>query len=420
MIDEVLINVHGGDGGSGVANFRREKYVPFGGPNGGDGGRGGDVWLVVDSGLSTLTHFRFKKSFRAEDGAAGGSAKKTGKTGEDLELHVPAGTQVWLAQPESSLLGDLVGPSDRLLAARGGIGGWGNAKFATATDRSPRFAMKGEPGEQRDLRLVLKLLADVGIIGLPNVGKSTLLSAISAARPKVADYPFTPLEPMLGVVEVERGGAAFVAADIPGLIQGAHEGKGLGFDFLRHIERTRLLIHILDGMSPDPLRDLETVNDEMRLFDPLLAQKPQIVAVNKVDMPEVQERREALTQALRGTAPRLFFISAAAREGVDGLVKAAWRELQTLGQETPASDEVARVFRPKPSAPLSIKKGDGTYEVSGKGLERLAVMMDLTSTEARRRFLAQLDKRGVTRALEKAGVQPGDKVRFGSVEMKWQ
>ena len=376
--------------------------------------------MVVDSGVSTLTHFRFKKSFRAEDGGAGQGSKKTGKAGQKLELRVPAGTQVWLAGPDNSQLADLIRPADRFLGARGGIGGWGNAKFATSTDRAPHFAMKGESGETRQVRLVLKLLADVGIIGLPNVGKSTLLSAISAARPKVANYPFTTLEPMLGVVEVERGGSAFVAADIPGLIQGAHEGKGLGFDFLRHIERTRLLIHVLDGMSADPVKDLETVNNEMRLFNPSLSQKPQLVIVNKIDMPEVQERREALTQALRTKTPRLLFISAAAREGMDALVKAAWRELQVLGPQAPVEEGAGRVFRPKPNMSLSIKKSNGTYEVSGKGVERLASMMDLVSPEARRRFLAQLGKRGVTRALERAGIQPGDKVKFGSVEMKWQ
>ncbi|MEJ5359351.1 MAG: GTPase ObgE [Desulfobacterales bacterium] len=330
FLDEVLITVRSGDGGSGCVSFRREKYVPRGGPDGGDGGKGGDVILVASSERRTLYPFRYKSDFTAPSGGRGGSRNRTGAQGEDLLIPVPPGTIVRDAA-SGEILHDFTRSGDRFIAARGGRGGKGNAHFKSATQRTPRFAQPGVPGEERRLRLELKLLADVGLIGLPNAGKSTLLSVISAARPKIADYPFTTLSPILGVVHPPRG-EPFVAADIPGLIAGAHAGAGLGIRFLRHIERTRLLVHVIDAAAIDPrapLSAFETVQTEMSLFHPDLVRKPQLIALNKMDLPAAAEGARAFRAALRGRGG-VFLVSAATGKGISRLVNETSRRLEEL------------------------------------------------------------------------------------------
>src|SRR5438270_50764 len=287
FVDHVEIEVKAGDGGNGAVTFRKEKYVPRGGPDGGDGGRGGSVILQVDPHLSTLLDFRYKHNYKANRGGDGMSKDMSGKYAEEMVLKVPPGTMVY-DQETGELLADLTGPDSRAVVAKGGVGGKGNARFATSVQQAPKFAENGEPGEQRWLRLELKLLADVGLLGFPSVGKSTLVAAVSAARPKIADYPFTTLVPNLGVVLVEPG-RSFVMADLPGLIEGAHEGVGLGHQFLRHVERTRVLVHIIDASSTDPAEDYATIRRELELYGHGLAERREIVALNKIDIPDVRE-----------------------------------------------------------------------------------------------------------------------------------
>ena len=348
MIDRVRIIVKGGNGGNGIVSFRREKFVPFGGPDGGDGGDGGSVYLVADSSKSTLSDFRYRKYYKAENGAHGRGKKQHGKKGRDLILKVPLGTIVRsIKDGKEEYLADLTSEGQKVLVAKGGKGGWGNPHFATPSNQAPRVARKGEPGEEKELILDLKLIADVGIIGRPNVGKSTLLSRVSAARPKIADYPFTTLEPMLGVVEL--GYQAFVLADIPGLIEGAHQGHGLGHDFLRHIERTKILIHLIDGSTQNPVSDLEEVNKELILFNPELREKPQLIAVTKIDLPAVRERVTEFEAELSRVDAPVYFISAATGEGVPELINKAAEllaELKSRAEEVKEGE--FKVFRPRP------------------------------------------------------------------------
>ncbi len=347
MIDRVEIWVKAGNGGNGVVSFRREKFVPFGGPDGGDGGNGGSVFLVASRGLSTLTHLRQRRHYRAQKGDHGKGKNRHGKRGDDVILAVPLGTLVQRKEDNGkATLADLTVDGQRVLVAKGGRGGWGNAHFATPTNQAPRIARNGKPGEEWQLLLDLKLLADVGIIGYPNVGKSTLLSSVSKASPKVADYPFTTTEPVLGVVEL--GYRAFVLAEIPGLIEGAHHGRGLGHDFLRHIERTRVLIHLLDGSAEHPLSDLNKTNEELRLFNPALGEKPQLVAINKIDLPSVRTRLPELGRMLRGIEPPVYFISAATGEGIAELMNKTAELLQLSLPQPEAEAAEFKVFRPKP------------------------------------------------------------------------
>src|SRR3990172_6010933 len=380
FIDEAVIEVHAGDGGNGVVSFRREKYVPRGGPNGGDGGDGGNVVLTADGSVRTLRELGRRRTYRAERGQHGQGSDKHGRRGQDLLLRVPAGTEVWrLSDGREEKASDLSAAGQALIAARGGLGGWGNARFATAVNRAPRIAQRGQQGEEVRLRLDLKLLADVGIVGLPNAGKSTLLRAMSAARPKVAPYPFTTLEPSLGVVDSrwER----FVVADIPGLIEGAHAGAGLGLDFLRHIERTRLIVHLVDGSSGDPCRDLEAVNEELSQYGHGLGERPQTVVINKIDLPEVAARREELGRLLgeRGVEP--MFISAAGGEGVADLVLVLAEELRETEPAPQVEAEVA-VLRPrKAGSDLQVRREDGAFRVEGGRLAAVAEMMPLDTDE---------------------------------------
>jgi GTP-binding protein len=435
VIDRAEIYVRGGNGGSGVISFRREKFVPRGGPDGGDGGQGGSVVLVADPEISTLQDVRYKRKYLADNGGNGAGSRMHGRSGKDLVIRVPVGTQVRLLPPDgegqardgAATPGDLVADLDttgaRYIAAHGGLGGKGNARFTSATNQAPRIAERGQRGQEARLLLDLKLISDVGIIGLPSVGKSTLITAVSAARPKIADYPFTTLEPVLGVVEI--GYEAFVMADIPGLIEGAHAGVGLGHDFLRHVERTRLLVHLLDGSSPDPLADMDTINRELTLFSEALAAKPQIVAINKIDMPEVQERLPALRAALQARGIEPYAISAAGGEGTRELIRHVWNELQRLRAETPAEvpapiESETVVLRPEPRPRVTVERRNGTFLVHGRRIEAMAEMLDLSQDEARGEFFRRLQRLGVAAALRRAGAQNGDRVRFGEVEIRWE
>ncbi len=418
LYDEARIQVRSGDGGSGCVSFRREKYVPYGGPNGGNGGAGGDVYLVASAHLATLIDFKKRSHFRAERGGHGGSKNKQGARGAALEVPVPVGTMVRDAAT-GELLADLVENGQRVLVAKSGRGGRGNAAFATPTNQAPRVAENGEPGLERWLLLELRLIADVGIVGVPNAGKSTLLAAVSAARPKIADYPFTTLEPNLGVAEVDE--RTMVLADIPGLIEGAHAGAGLGVSFLRHIERTRVLIHLLDGLAEDPLADWHQINQELRLFDGSLVRKPQVAAVNKMDVPEVRERWPQLRAALEAAGAEALAISAATGEGTRDLLRRVAVLLEALPAE--AAVEAVPVLRPHERAEAEfriVREPDGTCRVEGKAIERAAAMTPWGNEEAVDRFQRILRATGVWQALEEAGVQVGDTVRIGKVELEWE
>ncbi len=416
FFDEAKIYVRGGDGGNGCVSFRREKFVPFGGPNGGNGGKGGDVYLVASAHLNTLIQFQRKVHFKAERGEHGRGKDQFGKSGEDLFIQVPTGTVVFDAET-GELIADLTEDGQRALVARGGRGGRGNASFATPTNQAPRIAEKGEPGQERWLRLELRLIADVGIVGAPNAGKSTLLAAVSAARPKIADYPFTTLIPNLGVVEVD--GATFVMADIPGLIEGAHQGAGLGDKFLRHIRRTRVLVHLLDGAAPDPLADFAAINRELELFSPDLARKPQIVALNKMDLPEAQEKWPRVARALKRQGYDALAISAATGEGVQALLRQVAATLRELPAE-PAPAPEQKVFRPKPDEDaFEIVREGGYWRVKGIKVERAAAMTNWDLDEAVLRFQRLLDGMGITEALREAGVGPGDTVVIGDAVLEW-
>lgn len=432
LFDHTKLYVKAGDGGNGSAHFRREKFAPNGGPDGGDGGRGGSVYFEATGNMNTLIDYRFRNRFKAGSGEAGARQKMHGAKGEDVVIKVPCGTILRDADT-MEIIADLVDNGQRVMVARGGRGGLGNVHFATATHQAPREAQKGEPGEERWVLLELRLIADVGLVGYPNAGKSTLLSVVTAADPKIADYPFTTLSPNLGVVEVgqvQRGdGTSFVLADIPGLIEGAAQGVGLGHEFLRHIQRTRLLIHVLDGASieREPWTDFEAINRELREYDEKLATRPQIVVLNKMDLPEAQERWPAFRAKAEAEGYPVFAISAAAHQGTAELMQYAAQRLREIKQEE-AEQASARalaeaenpVLRPQPEDAFTVSKEDGIYIVRGKRVERTLNMTDLENEESMERLQITLAKMGVTQALEEAGVQVGDVVRFGkNVELYW-
>ncbi len=426
FVDEVTINVKAGDGGNGIVAFRREKFVPRGGPAGGDGGKGGDVVLQADGRLTTLIDYRYKHTYKAERGTNGGPNDMTGANGSDLVLKIPVGTQVYDADT-GELLADMVADGERFAVAKGGRGGRGNARFATSTRQTPRYAENGEPGETRQLRLELKLLADVGLIGFPNVGKSTLISQVSAAKPKIADYPFTTLVPNLGVVRVGDD-RSFVMADIPGLIEGAHAGAGLGDRFLKHVERTRLLVHILDvsGFTErDPMEDFETINRELSLYSPRLAELPQVVALNKVDVPGARETAERLAPELESRGYKVFLISAATGEGVQPLVYHLAQRLEELDKAAPPPpveiEEVVRITAGKQDLrDYEVEKtGDHEFTVTGKALARRVAMTNLDNEDAVRRLQRTLERLGVYNKLKALGAENGDTVRIGPAEFDY-
>ena len=421
IFDEAKIEVQAGNGGNGSKSFRREKFVPRGGPDGGDGGRGGSVYLVADLDLNTLLAFRYKRKFKAEHGGNGGKRQMHGKAGDPLRIKVPVGTIVQTLEGE--IIADLREPGEEVMVARGGRGGLGNVHFTTATNQAPTIAQKGEAGEARELKLELRLIADVGLLGYPNVGKSTFLASVTRAQPKIADYPFTTLTPNLGVASVGED-QSMVLADIPGLIEGAHAGTGLGDAFLRHVMRTLVLIHVVDGTSKDPLDDFDAVNAELELFDADLMKKPQVVAVNKMDLPEARERFPEIAERFTARGLPVIAISAATGEGVrEVLNKAA--ELLTEARVVEREREAA-VQAAAPPAPAEARgtfrverEPDGAYRVIGAQAERIVAMTELENEESVWYLQKILSRLGVTGALEAAGVKRGDTVRFGEIEMEW-
>jgi len=419
FIDQVVIHVKSGKGGDGMVHLHREKFIPRGGPDGGDGGKGGDVILEVKSTLNALSSFRQNQKFKAEDGVKGGPSQMSGRYGNDLILYVPPGTIIFDADT-GELIGDLTQPGQQLTILKGGRGGRGNQHFATSRNQVPSTAEKGEPAQEKQIKLELKLIADIGLIGVPNAGKSTLLSMLTNARPKIAPYPFTTLEPNLGVANVDDN-TTVVLADIPGLIEGASQGAGLGHDFLRHVQRTRVLIHLLDGLSEDPVADYSQINSELSLFDPNLAKKPQIVALNKIDQPEVQERLTDLQKKFKKLNVELMTLSALARTNTRELLIKAYQALE----EAPLPEVVEAalpVYKPKEDPrEFSVKhEGANEWRVSGAAIERAASMTYWQHDGSVRRFQKIMETLGVDEALRKAGVQEGDTVAIGEFELEWQ
>lgn len=402
-----------------MVHFRREKFIPRGGPDGGDGGKGGDVIFEVRPTLNALSAFRPNQKFKAEDGVNGGASQMTGRGGKDLIIPIPPGTILFDAET-NEIIGDLTQPKQQFVVCRGGRGGRGNQHFATSRNQAPRIAEKGAPNEEKRIRLELKLIADLGLIGVPNAGKSTLLSVLTNARPKIAAYPFTTLEPNLGVAEIDVN-ASVVLADIPGLIEGASRGAGLGHDFLRHIQRTRVLIHLLDGLSDDPFADYSQINSELALFDPNLAKKPQIVALNKIDQPDVQEKLPALQKQFKKLKVELFTISALARTNTRELLVKAYQVLQ----ETPEFklfEAPLPVYKTKedPRDFNVMREGAQDWRVAGVAIERAAAMTQWEHDGSVRRFQRIMETLGVDEALRSAGVQEGDTVAIGDFELEWQ
>ncbi len=417
FIDEAKITVLSGKGGDGIVHFRREKYVPRGGPDGGNGGKGGDIVLLVSPHLNTLYAFQHQKSFRAPNGGKGGGNNKTGRSGEALEIPVPPGTVVY-DDESGEVVGDLVEEGQRLVVCQGGRGGRGNARFATSRNKAPRVAEKGEPGRERTLRLELKLIADVGIVGVPNAGKSTLLAAVTNAKPKIADYPFTTLQPNLGVANLDEY-TTLILADIPGLIEGAHMGVGLGHDFLRHIQRTRVLIHLLDGVGEDPIADLAQINTELALFDQALGQKPQVVAVNKADLPDVQARWPELEASLKSHHVEPMLISAVAGTNLRPLLFKA-SELLADAPEPPPVVELP-VYRPETDPnEFSIERAGEGWRVVGEAIERAAAMTYWEYDQSVRRFQRIMETLGIDQALRDTGIQNGDTIFIGEHELEWE
>ena len=417
--DQVEIHVRSGKGGDGMVHFHREKFITHGGPDGGDGGKGGDVVFEVKSTLNTLSAFRQNQKFKAEEGIRGGPSQMSGRYGKDLVIHVPPGTIIFDADT-GELIGDLTEPGQRLMVCKGGRGGRGNQHFATSRNQAPRTAEKGEPYEEKRVRLELKLIADIGLIGVPNAGKSTLLTALTNARPKIAPYPFTTLEPNLGVAEIDVN-TTVVLADIPGLIEGASHGAGLGHDFLRHVQRTRVLIHILDGLSEDPIADYSQINTELSLFDPNLGKKPQIVALNKIDQPDVQERLAKIQKEFKKRKVEFMTISALARTNTRDLLIKAYQTLQDAPMPEVVEMPVP-VYKPKddPREFEIIREGENEWRITGVAIERAAKMTYWEHDGSLRRFQKIMDALGIKDALRKAGVQDGDTVSIDEFELEWQ
>jgi len=425
FIDEAKICLVAGRGGDGLISFHREKYRPQGGPSGGDGGRGGDVILKASPRLRTLIQFKHRIHWKAENGGHGGPNRKRGRDGKDLIVRVPVGTVVKDLRT-GEVLADLVRPGQEAVLARGGEGGRGNAHFKSPTRKAPRIRERGAPGEERWVKLELKLLADVGLIGRPNAGKSTLLSRISRKRPKIAAYPFTTLEPNLGVVQLDDFNS-FVAVDIPGLIEGAHQGKGLGDRFLKHIERTRLLVHLIDLSAGwegrDPIEDYHTINHELEAFSKALAEKPQIVVGNKRDL-LTREEIEGIVERFRGIGVELLPISAQTGEGVRELIRRCWEALQEL--EPPRLEEEPpegkrRIYRPRPKArgEFTVERDERGFRLRGEAVERLG-RLSLEEPDAQEYLHEQLERLGVFAELRRRGARAGDRVFIGTQEFEYQ
>lgn len=420
--DQAKIYVKGGDGGAGAVAFRREKYVPEGGPSGGDGGRGANIIFVADEGLRTLVDFRYKRHYKAVRGEHGMGKNMHGKGGEDMAVRIPVGTIIKDADT-GEILADLVEHGQQVVVAKGGRGGRGNARFMSNTNKAPTLAENGEPGEERYLVLELKLLADVGLVGFPNVGKSTIISRVSAAKPKIADYHFTTLVPNLGVVELEDG-ESFVMADIPGLIEGAHTGAGLGHDFLRHTERTRIILHVLDASGSeerDPLEDFRIIQEELRQYSQELASRPMLIVANKMDVPTAEENLNRLKEAL-GEEHKIFPVSAATGEGLKDLIYA----IAQLLPEAPApeifvrQEELHKVTQAEAPNRFELTREDGLFVITGKEIEKHVKMTLFDSEEGVYRFQNILKVMGIDNALRAEGIKEGDKVQIAGLEFEWQ
>ncbi len=424
FVDEVIIHAIAGKGGDGIVHFRREKYVPRGGPDGGDGGHGGNVVLCVDTHTNTLSDYRHQKDFRAKDGKRGGRQNQTGAMGEDIILYVPPGTLIY-DQDTNELIGDLIEPGQTLIVCEGGRGGRGNVRFKSSRNRVPRIAEKGEPPEERNIRLELKLIADIGIVGVPNAGKSTLLSVITNAKPKIAAYPFTTIQPHLGIAELDLD-TRLVLADIPGLIEGAHAGIGLGHAFLRHIQRTRVLIHLLDGLSAEPIIDLAQINTELSLFDPQLAEKPQIIVLNKMDLPSVQESWPQIRDDLKERGYNdVYAISAVANRDIRPVLYRAFQllaetpDLKTIQSDVDSTSMPIYRLDADPTA-FEITETPEGWRITGKSLERAALMTYWEHYQSVRRFQSIMEAMGVDEAMRRAGVEVGDTILIGEYELTWE
>lgn len=420
--DSAKIHVKAGNGGNGKVSFHREKYIAAGGPDGGDGGKGGDVIFEVSEGLNTLIDFRFKKNFKAEVGEDGGSARCSGKNGKDLIIKVPVGTIV-KDETTGVILMDLVKPGQTCVIAKGGRGGKGNQHFATPTRQIPTFAKSGNAGEERSIMLEMKMIADVGLIGFPNVGKSTILSMVSAAKPKIANYHFTTLVPNLGVVQIEQG-TSFVIADIPGIIEGANEGVGLGHEFLKHIERTKLLVHVVDVSGVEgrnAIEDFETINDELLKYNALLASRPQIVAANKMDISGAEENYAIFKQELENRGFKVFGISAATNKGLKELMLYVADILSTLPSTILLEEgqDAEVVYSATDEKPFEIHVEDGVYVVEGDWLRKVLGSTNITNYDSLQYFQRALKKKGVIAALEEMGIQEGDTVRIFETEFDY-
>jgi GTP-binding protein len=425
FLDHVSLTVAAGRGGDGASSFRREAHVPRGGPDGGDGGRGGSVYLRVDPGQTTLADYRLKHHFRAGSGGHGEGSRRHGKAGADIELPVPPGTVVFAADG-GDLIADLVAASQRVLVAHGGRGGLGNTHFKTSTHQAPRHAQKGEPGDERELRLELRLIADVGLVGLPNAGKSTLLAALTAATPRIAAYPFTTLEPNLGVLDLNVRDADDhrrpTIADLPGLIEGASIGAGLGHAFLRHVERTRVLVHVVDLAAPNPERDYTTIREELEARDPRLLAKTTLVVANKIDLEEARAGLPAFRRARSAEGIETVAASARDGEGLDALLDALAALLpdaETLAAPGEPAGVVVHRFDSMGDGFAVEREGDGTFRVRGRRVERLVAQTDFQNEESAARFQRALVRMGIERELERAGVLPGDIVRIAGHELEW-
>jgi len=422
FLDSVKVWLRAGDGGAGASTFRHEAHVPRGGPDGGDGGRGGSIHLRVDPGQTTLRDYQHKHHFRATPGGRGERARRHGKAGTDLVLDVPPGTAVY-DDASGALLADLVATGQSAMVARGGRGGLGNTHFATATHQAPKHAQKGEPGEERWVRLELRLIADVGLVGLPNAGKSTLLAAVTAAQPKIADYPFTTLEPNLGVMDLDDDERRPTIADVPGLIEGASSGAGLGHAFLRHVERTRVLVQVVDGSDRDPDWDFDVIREELRAHDPALLDKPFLVVFNKVDLPSAAEAWPAFRRSRARDRIQAVAISAATGEGIDRFrreLAALLPNAEELGLPPEPAGVVVHRIDAAPDRVFVSREVDGAYRVAGRRIERLAAQTDFEVEESAERFQRDLERLGADAELRRAGIQAGDTVRIGSVELEWE
>ncbi len=420
--DYVKIIVKAGNGGDGAVSFRREKYVAAGGPDGGDGGKGGNVYMEVDQDKNTLIDFRYQKKFKAENGKNGEGANKYGRSGEDLVIKVPRGTIVKDAET-GKILADLSELGQKELILSGGRGGKGNSHFATSTRQAPRFSQEGEKGEEKELVLELKLLADVGLLGFPNVGKSTLLSVVTDATPKIADYHFTTLEPNLGVVKSEYGDS-FVIADIPGIIEGASQGVGLGIQFLRHIERTRLLLHVIDVSGSEgrnPVEDFNIINEELKKYSEKLSKRKQIIVANKIDSMQDEKLYKDLEKMAKEKGLEIYKISAVTGKGVKELMTRVSEVLKTLPKEDLIEiDNKKKIYTLQDEEEISVKKENEVYIVSGTAVEKLMRTINLADNESLHYFHRRLNEMGINQRLKELGIHDGDYVQISDYELEWE